>query len=124
MSFLDTLLSAAVGQIRTAPTVTAGQSVIASPGQLVPVDPTGGSASVSAPSGPSFGTFFGVADVTAQSGAHAINVLSSIQIESPASPGSYSTSATIASASRVRVWCYLPNVVGGSPGWKLVYGVF
>ena len=126
-SFLDTLLVAAAGQIRASPVVTAGQSVLALPGQLVLCDPTGGALSVSAPPGPQLNTFFGVADVTAQSGVHAISVLSSgasFTLESPASPGTYSSTVTIASASRVRFWLYVSAVAGGVPGWKLIYGVF
>jgi hypothetical protein len=124
-SFLDTLLVAATGQLKTSgtPLVTSGQSVVAVPGQLVLCDPTVGTLSVSAPTGPSIGTVFGVADVTGQSAVHAISVLSSggsFQLESPATPGTYSNSVTIASASRVRFWIY----VGPSPGWKLLYGVF
>lgn len=125
MSFLDTLLVAAAGQIKATATVaTAGQSVQALPGQLVLCDPTGGTLSVSAPVGPVGSVIFGVADVTGQSGSHAISVLSSIVLESPASPGTYATSVTIASASRVRFWMYSPLVAGSVAGWKLYGGVF
>jgi hypothetical protein len=122
-SFLDLLLVAAAGQLKASAPVTGGQSATALPGQLVVCDPTTGTLSVSAPGGPAVNTIFGVADATAQSAVHAISVLSSgssFLLESPASPGSYSNSVTIASASRVRFWIYL----GSSPGWKIWAGVF
>lgn len=127
MSFLDQLLVAASGQIRVSVLATSGQSVLAQPGQLTICDPTGASVTVSAPSGPQLYTVFGVADATGQAGAHAINVLSSgaaFVLESPSSPGTYSNSVTIASASRVRFWVYLPTIAGGSAGWKIYAGVF
>lgn len=128
MSFLDSLLVAAAGQLKANPTIaTAGQSVQAQPGQLVLCDPTGGTVTVSAPPGPVLNVFFAVGDATAQSGTHAITVLSSgaaNMLESPASPGTYSNSVTIASASRVLFWMYCASVAGGVAGWKLVYGVF
>lgn len=99
-----------------------GSSVQALPGQIVFCDPTSSSVSVSSPSSPQAWTTFGVADATAQSGVHAINVLSSgsaYVLESPASPGTYSNSVTIASASRVRLWVWISGV-----GWKLYSGVF
>lgn len=127
MSFLDLLLVAAAGQLKASPVATAGQSVVALPGQLVLCDPTGGGVTVSAPPGPIANVFFGVADVTGQSGTHAITVLSSgasNTLESPASPGTYANSVSIASASRVRFWMFSPTVAGAVSGWKLVYGVF
>ena len=128
MSFLDTLLVAAAGQIKATATVaTAGQSVQAMPGQLVLCDPTGGTLSVSAPAGPVGSVIFGVADVTGQSGSHAISVLSSgaaYTLENPASPGTYASSVSIASASRVRFWMYSPLVAGSVAGWKLIGGTF
>jgi hypothetical protein len=121
-SFLDKLLGGALGQLQTQ-SVGAGQTVQAVQGQLILADPTGGSPNVSAPLNPPVGAYFGVADVTAQSGVNAINVNGvglSFKLESPAAAGTYTNSVTIAAASRVRFWLY----VGPSPGWKLVYGVF
>jgi hypothetical protein len=121
-SFLDILLGGALGILRTQ-SVGGGQSVQALPGQLILADPTASSPTALAPLNPTIGAFFGVADVTAQSAVHAINVTSvgaSFQLEAPATPGTYSNAVTIASASRVRFWVYC----GSSPGWKLLYGVF
>lgn len=120
MSYLDTLLTGALGQLRLQ-TVAGGGSVLAVQGSLVLADPTGSSPTVTAPQTPGTGAWFGVADSTAQSGTHGINVVSvgaSFTLESPASAGSYSNSVTIAAASRVRFWLYTGNA------WKLVYGVF
>lgn len=127
VSFLDTLLIAAAGQLKASAVVTAGQSVVALPGQLVLCDPTGGTLTVSAPPGPTGPVLFGVADVSGQSATHNISVLSSgasNTLESPATPGTYSNSVVIASASRVRFWLYSPTVAGSVAGWKLIYGVF
>lgn len=121
-SFLDTLLLGALGALRTQ-AVASGGSVQALPGSLVMADPTGSSPTVAAPINPVIGIYFGVADVTAQSGTHAINVTSigtAFVLESPASAGTFSNAVTIAAASRVRFWLY----AGSSPGWKLIYGVF
>jgi hypothetical protein len=121
-SFLDTLLLGALGTLRTQ-TVSGGGSVQALSGALILADATGSSPTVQAPLNPIVGTYFGVADVQAQSGAHAINVASvgaSFQLENPASVGTYSNAVTIATTGRVRFWLY----AGPSPGWKLLYGVF
>jgi hypothetical protein len=121
-SFLDTLLGAALGQLRSQ-SVGGGQSVQALPGQIIFADPTASSPTVSAPLNPQVGAYFGVADVTAQSAVHAINIISvgaTFKLESPATAGAFSNTVTIATAGRVRFWLY----VGTSPGWKLIYGVF
>jgi hypothetical protein len=121
-SFLDTLLSGAVGSLRTQ-TVVGPASLQAISGSLVLADPTGSSPTVLAPLNPIVGAFFGVADDTAQSAVHAINVTSigpSFKLENPAIAGTFANSVTISTASRVRFWLY----AGSSPGWKLIYGVF
>lgn len=121
-SFLDTLLLGALGTLR-AQTVSGGGTVQALSGALILADATGSSPTVQAPINPIVGTYFGVADVQAQSGTHAINVNSvgtSFKLENPASVGTYSNAVTIATTGRARFWLY----AGSSPGWKLVYGVF
>jgi hypothetical protein len=120
MSFLDTLLSGALGQIRVQ-SVGGGQSLVAIQGSIVLADPTASSPTVTAPPTPGNGGFFGVADSTGQSGTHAINVVSSglaFKLENPASANSYANSVTIATASRVRFWLYT------GAAWKIVYGAF
>jgi hypothetical protein len=121
-SFLDTLLLGAIGVFRTQ-SVASGATVQALPGSLVFADPTGSSPTVQAPLNPIVGTYFGVADVTAQSAVHAINIASvgvAFKLESPGAAGTYSNAVTIAVASRVRLWMY----AGSSPGWKLYGGAF
>jgi hypothetical protein len=120
MSFLDTLLSGALGQLRVQ-SVGGGQSIIAIQGSIVLADPTASSPTVTAPPTPGTGAWFGVADATGQSGTHAINVISSglsFQLENPASANAYANSVTIAATSRVRFWLYTGSA------WKLVYGNF
>jgi len=120
MSYLDTLLTGALGQLRLQ-FVASGGSILATQGSLVLADPTGSSPTITPPLTPTTGAWFGVADQTAQSAVHAINIVStgaSNTLESPASAGTYSNSVTIATASRVRFWLYT------GAAWKIVYGVF
>lgn len=119
-SFLDTLLTGALGILRTQ-SVASGGTVQANAGSLVLADPSSSSPTVLAPINVAIGTYFGVADATGQSAVHAINVTSvgaSFTLESPASAGTYSNAVTIATAGRVRFWVYTGT------GWKLAWGTF
>ena len=114
------LLIGALGQYRTL-LVAGVSSVSAAAGAIVLADPSGGSPTVDAPLAPAVGAWFGVADATASSGTHAINIVSVgslLMLESPASAGSFSNAVTIATNGRVRFWLYTAT------NWKLIYGVF
>lgn len=116
MSFLDKLLSSALGQITTVQ-VVGPASATARAGQLIACDPTSAAVPVSAPPTPIVGQFFGVCDQTAKAATHNITVSGNgNNLESTSSPGTYASTATISTNSQSIWWVFL-----GATGWKITH---